>query len=101
MDFIHDSCVGGRRFRCLTMVDEYTRECPVIEFDASLPAARVIGALDQRSAPYQLGGTNPRRICQDLEGERPHHPTLSLTLELTPQRGEDQPRTDMVPFASH
>jgi putative transposase len=43
MDFIHDACTDGRRFRCLTMVDEYTRECPVIEVDTSLPAARVIG----------------------------------------------------------
>jgi putative transposase len=47
MDFIHDACADGRRFRCLTMVDEYTRECPVIEVDTSLPAARVIGALEQ------------------------------------------------------
>ena len=47
MDFIHDACTDGRRFRCLTMVDEYTRECPVIEVDTSLPAARVIGVLDQ------------------------------------------------------
>lgn len=47
MDFIHDACADGRRFRCLTMVDEYTRECPVIEVDTSLPAGRVIGVLDQ------------------------------------------------------
>ena len=47
MDFIHDACADGRRFRCLTMVDEYTRECPVIEVDTSLPAARVIGVLEQ------------------------------------------------------
>jgi putative transposase len=58
MDFIHDACVDGRRFRCLTMVDEYTRECPVIEVDTSLPAARVIGVLDhlagQRGLPRSL-----------------------------------------------
>jgi putative transposase len=47
MDFIHDSCVEGRRFRCLTMVDEFTRECPRIEVDTSLPASRVIAALDE------------------------------------------------------
>lgn len=47
MDFIRDSCVDGRRFRCLTMVDEFTRECPRIEADTSLPAARVIAALEQ------------------------------------------------------
>jgi len=47
MDFIHDACVSGRRFRCLTMVDEFTRECPRIDVDTSLPAARVIAALEQ------------------------------------------------------
>jgi putative transposase len=47
MDFIHDSCVGGRRFRCLTMVDEFTRECPSITVDTSLPSARVIAVLEQ------------------------------------------------------
>jgi putative transposase len=58
MDFIHDACTDGRRFRCLTMVDEYTRECPVIEVDTSLPAARVIGVLnqlaDRRGLPQSL-----------------------------------------------
>lgn len=54
MDFIHDSCVDGRRFRCLTMVDEFTRECPRIEADTSLPAARVIGVLEQLAAERGL-----------------------------------------------
>ena len=47
MDFIHDSCAGGRRFRCLTMVDEFTRECPSITVDTSLPSGQVIAVLDQ------------------------------------------------------
>jgi putative transposase len=47
MDFIHDACISGRRFRCLTMVDEFTRECPRIDVDTSLPAVRVIAALEQ------------------------------------------------------
>jgi putative transposase len=61
MDFIHDACADGRRFRCLTMVDEYTRECPVIEVDTSLPAARVIGVLDQLAGRRGL----PRRLVVD------------------------------------
>ena len=62
MDFIHDRCVDGRRFRCLTMVDEYTRECPVIEVDTSLPAARVIGVLDQLACDR---GELPRSLVID------------------------------------
>lgn len=61
MDFIHDACADGRRFRCLTMVDEYTRECPVIEVDTSLPAARVIGVLDQLAGHRGL----PRSLVVD------------------------------------
>lgn len=58
MDFIHDACADGRRFRCLTMVDEFTRECPVIAADTSLPSARVIAVLEhlaaQRGLPQSL-----------------------------------------------
>jgi putative transposase len=50
MDFIHDAMSDRRRFRCLTMVDEFTRECPHIEVDTSLPAARVIAVLEQLAA---------------------------------------------------
>lgn len=54
MDFISDAFVEGRRFRCLTMVDECSRECPAIEADVSLPAVRVIAVLDQLAAARGL-----------------------------------------------
>lgn len=47
MDFVHDSLADGRRFRCLTVIDEHTRECPVIEVDHLLPALRVIEVLER------------------------------------------------------
>ena len=47
MDFVHDSTADGRRFRALVVMDEYTRECPVIEVDRSLGEKRVVGVLDQ------------------------------------------------------
>lgn len=40
MDFVSDTLATGRTFRALTIVDEYTRECPAIEADTSLPGAR-------------------------------------------------------------
>lgn len=61
MDFIHDQCVDGRRFRCLTMVDECSRESPVIVVDTSLRAARVIEALEQLAAGRGL----PRTLIVD------------------------------------
>jgi len=45
MDFVSDSIVTGRRFRALAIVDDYSRECPVIEVDTSLGGARVVSVL--------------------------------------------------------
>jgi putative transposase len=47
MDFVSDSIVTGRRFRALTIVDNYTRECPAIEVDTSLGGSRVVGVLER------------------------------------------------------
>jgi putative transposase len=41
MDFVSDGLAYGRRFRCLNVVDDYTRECLAIEVDTSLPGLRV------------------------------------------------------------
>jgi putative transposase len=47
MDFVTDSIVTGRRFRALAIVDDYSRECPVIEVDTSLGGARVVSVLER------------------------------------------------------
>jgi putative transposase len=47
MDFVTDSTVTGRRFRALTIVDDYSRECPAIEVDTSLGGRRVVSVLDR------------------------------------------------------
>ncbi len=49
MDFVSDSIVTGRRFRALTIVDNYTRECPAIEVDTSLGGVRVVNVLERLS----------------------------------------------------
>jgi putative transposase len=51
-DFIHDAAANGLRFKCLTVVDEYTRECLAITVDRSLPARRVLVVLGQLVARY-------------------------------------------------
>jgi putative transposase len=55
MDFVSDTLSNGRRFRCLNIVDEFSRECLAIEVSHSLPAVRVIEVLErvrtQRSLP--------------------------------------------------
>jgi putative transposase len=54
MDFVSDSIVTGRRFRALTIVDNYTRECPAIEVDTSLGGARVVNVLDRLAETREL-----------------------------------------------
>ena len=47
MDFITDSIATGRRFRALTIVDDFSRECPAIEVDTSLGGHRVVAVLER------------------------------------------------------
>lgn len=47
MDFVSDALGDGRKFRSLTIVDDFTRESPVIEVDFSLPGARVVRVLER------------------------------------------------------
>jgi len=46
MDFVHDQLMNGTRFRALTVVDTFTRECPVISADTSFGGKKVAAALD-------------------------------------------------------
>jgi putative transposase len=47
MDFVSDCVSTGRVIRMLTIVDDYTRECPTIEIDTSLGGLRVRRVLDR------------------------------------------------------
>ena len=47
MDFVSDSLYNGRRFRILTVVDDFSRECPVLEVDHSITGQRVTRVLDR------------------------------------------------------
>jgi putative transposase len=51
-DFVHDTCGNGQRFRALTVIDEWTRECLAIEVATSIDAARVITVLERLVATY-------------------------------------------------
>lgn len=61
MDFVSDALANGRPFRCFTLVDDFTRECPAIEVAHSLPAWRVITVLERVAAERGL----PRSIVCD------------------------------------
>ena len=61
MDFLHDRLADGRRFRVLTMVDDYSRECPALVADTSLPGVRVVEVLDRLAETHGL----PQRLTID------------------------------------
>jgi putative transposase len=58
LDFVSDWLGNGRALRALTMVDSYTRQCPVIEVDTGMSSRQVTRALDrvieERGAPDKL-----------------------------------------------
>jgi len=47
MDFVSDGLADGRRLRCLTIVDDCTRECVAIEVDTSITGVRVRAVLQR------------------------------------------------------
>ena len=62
MDFVHDTLVDGRRFRILSVVDDYTRESLCLVADTSLSGSRVIRELEaliaKRGLPAQCVSDN-------------------------------------------
>ena len=61
MDFVCDTLRAGRPFRVWTLVDDATRECPLLVTDHSLPATRVVEALES----LRTTGGLPRAIVCD------------------------------------
>lgn len=49
MDFIHDQLADGRRFRCFTLVDDFTRQCLAIHADTSIGGSAVVALLQALS----------------------------------------------------
>jgi putative transposase len=56
MDFVSDTLSNGRRFRCLTILDEYSRECLALHVAHSIPAVRVIEVLERLRLERGLPG---------------------------------------------
>ena len=61
-DFVFDACANGQQLKCLTLIDEFTRECLAIDVAGSIRSVRVIEVLAQlistRGAPRYLRSDN-------------------------------------------
>jgi transposase InsO family protein len=72
-DFIHDRTEDGRPLKWLSVVDEYTRECVVLEVRRSLTAAAVVevlrAAAGERGWPAHIRSDNgPEFIAAAIRG---------------------------------
>ena len=72
MDFVSDALSDQRRFRCFTLVDDFTRESIVIETDRSLRSEKIVRVLNQlkinRGLPEMIVCDNgPEFISQNLD----------------------------------
>jgi putative transposase len=71
-DFMADALWSGRRFRTFNVIDDYNREVLKIEIDTSLPARRIVRALEElvaiRGKPAAIRVDNgPELISDELE----------------------------------
>jgi len=61
-DFVFDTCANGQQLKCLTVVDEWTREALAIDVAGSIRSARVIEVLSRlisvHGAPRHLRSDN-------------------------------------------
>jgi putative transposase len=61
-DFVFDTCADGRTLKCLTVIDEFTRECLAIDVAGGIRSGRVIEVLTQlvsvHGAPRYLRSDN-------------------------------------------
>ncbi len=51
-DFVYDRCANGEPLKCLTLVDEWTRECLAVEVSGSLRSRHVIDVLARLVSTY-------------------------------------------------
>ena len=73
MDFVSDALFNGKRFRALTVVDAYTRECLAIHADQGIKGEQVVDVMDRLlfergSAPAKIRVDNgPEFISRALD----------------------------------
>jgi hypothetical protein len=81
MDFVCDSLFNGRRFRVLTIVYNYSRECLALEVGQNLSGGDVVAVMDRLAAARGA----PERIWCDnvLTAESSHREKKSPVEPIT------------------
>jgi putative transposase len=70
-DFVFDACANGQQLKCLTVIDEFTRECLAIDVAGSIRSGRVIEVLAKlvsvHGAPkYLRSDSGPEFVCRAI-----------------------------------
>ena len=70
-DFVFDSCANAQQIKCLTLVDEYTRECLPIDVAGSIRSRRLIEILgrlisERGISRYLRSDNGPEFIAKSL-----------------------------------
>jgi putative transposase len=65
MDFVSDQLANGSRFRCLTILDVFTRECMAIEVGRQLKGTDVVAVLSK----LRLANRTPTKVFVDNGSE--------------------------------
>ena len=65
MDFVSDALFNGKRFRTLTVMDQFTRECLAIYADQHIKSEQVVTLMQQLCTVRRV----PRRIQTDKGSE--------------------------------
>ncbi|MDH4260349.1 MAG: DDE-type integrase/transposase/recombinase [Gammaproteobacteria bacterium] len=85
-DFVFDACANGQQLKCLTVIDEFTRECLAIDVAGSIRSGRVIEVLarliSERGAPRYLRSDNG----PDQRARRPALPALGQRARIRQSR---------------
>jgi len=72
-DFVFDACANGQKLKCLTVIDEFTRECLAIDVAGSIRSARVIEVLTRLISAHGA----PRFLRSDNGPEFVSHAILA------------------------
>jgi RHS repeat-associated protein len=99
-DFIFDSCANGQQLKCLTLVDEFTRECLLIDVAGSIRSRRLIELLgkliSERGVPRYLRSDNgPEFIARSLS-QWAHKQGLQMAL-IEPGKHRSATYQSLVP----
>jgi transposase InsO family protein len=92
VDFMSDVLMSGQRFRTFNLLDGFNREALAIEVDTTLPAARIVRALDQvtawRGCPTKLRMDNgPEFVSVALaDGRKPTGWNWSSSSQASPHK---------------